>query len=157
MTCENWKYLEVLNLQFKELSDNAENLLEELCQKWNEAKDDDERLNMLNNMLNNISKDKAADSETKRNELIGFIKELKEAKYITTSCLWGSGQCLYSLDSINMSIETYRKRHEEHKESLREVNASNVTNIDNSTHNNLNITGDNNALKDVSVSSDSNN
>lgn len=128
---------------------NAENLLEEICQKWNEAKDDNER----DDILDDILKEKAAGSETKRNKLIGLIKELKEAKYITTSCLWGSGQCLYSLHSINMSIETYRKRLEEH----REVNASNVTNIDNSTHNNLNITGDNNALKDVSVSSDSNN
>ena len=56
-----------------------------------------------------------------------------------------------------MSIETYRKKLKEHKESLREVNASgSVTNIDNSTHNSLNIDGNNNALENVGVSSGNN-
>ena len=82
MTCENWKYLEVFDLKFDILCKDAEALLEELCQKWNEAKDDNER----DDILDYILREKAAGSETKRNELIGLIKELKEANCIQFHC-----------------------------------------------------------------------
>ena len=61
-------------MKFNILCKDAEALLEELCQKWNEAKDDNER----DNILNYILRDKADGSETKRNELIGLIKELEK-------------------------------------------------------------------------------
>ena len=154
MTCENWKYLEVSKLNFTILSKDAENLLEELCQKWNETKDDNERLNILNCILS----EKAAGSEIKRNELIGLIKELEKANCIQFICLPDSGRTYWILDNILMSIKTYRKRLEEHKAFLREVNASNVTNIDNSTHNNLNVgNGNNNKFGNVDFSGSNNN
>ena len=143
-------------MNFNILSKDAENLLEKLSHAKNP------------NTVLKEGRQKARDiSETKENEFIGLINELKEAGCITVLHLHGGGREHYKLPStekssikkspIKMSIETYRKRLKEHKELLREVNASgSVTNIDNSTHNSLNIDGNNNALENVGVSSGSN-
>ncbi len=141
-------------MNFIKLSEDAEALLEKLCQAENPQ------------TVLNEGRQKARDiSETKETEFVELIKELKEAKCIQPICIPANNYTFYGISkdangafgSISMSIETYRKKLKEHKESLREVNASgSVTNIDNSTHNSLNIDGNNNALENVGVSSGNN-
>lgn len=129
-------------MKFNILCKDAETLLEDICRAKSPVE-----------MLQKKLEDAKAVSLTKGWELRGLIKELKKAGYI--NAYWAQDTVHYC--QPQMSIETYRERLKEYKEFLREVNASgSVTNIDNSTHNSLNIDGNNNALEDVSVSSCSN-
>ena len=111
-------------MNFVELSPDAENLLEKISNgKWEEIEKEWE------NIKNDL---------TKSQKFGRLVKELKEAGCIsaTSADNYPLYHCPYS-----MPIEDYRKKLEEHKESSREVNASNVTNIDNSTNINQNVNG----------------
>ena len=131
--------MELKEWSFYILSKDAENLLEKISNgKWEEIKKEWE------NIKNDL---------TKSQEFGYLVKELKKAGYI--SAISADNYPLYHCH-CNMSIETYRKRLEEYKEFLREVNASNVTNIDNSTHNNMNV-GNGNEFGNVDFSGSNNN